>query len=155
MLTLDCSVNFCDIVAFINVVISLFAFIVAFKKYNEATKRNKAKVLTEFNQRYTTDRILSSVTKWFTEKAYEEQLNSNSKRNNNGNPSHYDIETYCRFGEELEIAIRKNYLEEMDVKNMFWYYLDKAFDYIPEEDKTNGNWELFISLKNRMNKLNK
>ena len=125
-----------------SAVIALIALIVAICKYNESVNRNKAKTLSMFNQRFTNESTLVNVTKVLT-------------NNSDGFPNLtlYDIETYCRFGEELEIAIRDGYLNANDVRNMFWFYIDKAKEQLSDYD--NENWPLLRSLSERMNSINK
>ena len=137
----QCIFNLDMILKILTFIGGIYTIILAFYKYNDSVNRNKAKVLSDFNQRFTTDPILVKVTKSLTNTA--SALSELTL---------YDIETYCRFGEELEIAIRDGYLNANDVRNMFWFYIDKAKEYLTDYD--NENWSLLKSLSKRMNFIN-
>ena len=85
-----------------------------FTEYLAHRKREKAEVLSVYNDRYTRDSYIKLVSKYIISK-----MDENEKAIH---PSIHDVEMFMRFFEELEIQLTQKRIEEEHVFTLFAYY---------------------------------
>ncbi|MDE5608466.1 MAG: hypothetical protein K2I64_06000 [Muribaculaceae bacterium] len=151
----SCSILSGSFPDWITAMIAVIAVFLTSCEYKAHVERDKFQALSEFNQRFMTDKTLVKVTKWLSNKSTSEETASPEET-----PTDYDFEIYGRFGEELEIAIQKDYLSEQNVYDLFWYYFDfdKKKGIIGilkeiEKDEYDKNWKILNQFKERMDRL--
>lgn len=126
---------------------ALIGAIYAGWQYKNMLKRDKFEAISNLNNRFTSNETLCKVTKWLTNKDSVEQAEQDQIE-----PTLYDYEIYCRFGEELEIGIEQGYLNPKDVKSLFWYYINEAKDKLIDY-KDGNNWVTLNKFIERMNNI--
>jgi len=99
---------------FISAFVACLAFCIATTEYYLHKDSNQARVLTEYNQRYSTDPIITKVVRFLHEK--------DSGEYSYFKPTSNDVELFMRFMEELEIQIERKRLNESDICCLFFYY---------------------------------
>lgn len=114
----------CNIGSLSEVVTALatvFALIVACKEYFEHKDKKQAAILSEYNQRYSTDPNIIKVVQ------YLNYMDNGGKINNpiRVRPSNYEVEMFMRFFEELGLQIECGRLKQEDVEDLFLYYAKK------------------------------
>lgn len=105
----------------VTAIAAVFALVVGYHEYCLKKDINMAKVLSEYNNRYSNDCNIVKVVK------YLNYRNEGGKNNNfpAAKPSNYEVEMFMRFFEELEVQIKAGRLKEEDVFNLFTYYAAK------------------------------
>ena len=99
----------------ITAITAVFAFVWAIKEYDLHKETLKAKVLSEYNKRYSEDSNIVKVVKY---------LQDYKKSNSYICPklTKHEVQMFMRFFEELEIQIIHGRIDEEDVFELFSYY---------------------------------
>lgn len=128
--------------------ITLCAFGLTYKKYLEYLKREKADVLSFYNERYSKDEHIRKVVKYIIAVMDNKCLKKT--------PSVYNTEMFMRFFEEMEIQIENSRLDVTQVYNLFSYYA-LIFDTNQQirlnlsiKDYDTDQWQLFREFVSRM-----
>lgn len=153
---LTCATSACgDILSclanWVTAITAIVAFYLSCKEYSNHLKRERANVLSRFNERYSDDVSIKKVICHINAIAY----NTNSNAENREKPEVYDIEMFMRFFEELEYSIQSDNLDKKIVRDLFGFYpllASERKDFLYEEDDKE-NWKLFNHFVKRMNRI--
>ena len=108
-------VNLSVLADVVTAIITLFAFVWATKEYDLHKETLKAKVLSEYNKRYTEDpnivRVVRCLQNYRDSNSY--QCYKLTKQ---------EIQMFMRFFEELKVQINHGRIDEEDVFELFTYY---------------------------------
>ena len=152
----NCIAFFSAISSFLTALIAGFALVVSIVEYRNHIKREKAKTLSNFNERYVNDKSIERVTKLLT-KYLDDGENNEEKDDIKKQFSQlelYDIEMFIRFFEEVEYAIEAGALDEKEIRYMFAYYALAAAETKPvKKEITTDDWYVFKHFVSRMNRI--
>ena len=140
---------------FATAVIAICAFIITCLEYFSHKDSNKAKVFSEYNQRYSTDPNIVNVVKYLN--SYNPAEAQNQPQH--ALPSNYEVEMFMRFIEELDLQIEYNRLKEEDVFDLFIYYAkviggDERLRNLLGVTDYPENWKRFENIVDRYNQAN-
>lgn len=113
-----CFGNFSEAVTAIT---ALFAFIVAINEYYSRKDAMRAKILSEYNKRYSEDSNIVKVVKYLNFIDNDGTINNPNREK----PSNYEMEMFMRFYEELDLQIVHGRLDETEVIDLFYYYAER------------------------------
>jgi hypothetical protein len=108
-------VNLSVLADVVTAIITLFAFVWATKEYDLHKETLKAKVLSEYNKRYTEDPNIVRVVRYL-----QNYRDSNSYQCYK--LTKQEIQMFMRFFEELKVQINHGRIDEEDVFELFTYY---------------------------------
>lgn len=145
----------CDILScFANCVtafVTIVALVFTYKEYLNHIKRERANVLSRFNERYSDDASIKRVVSHINAIAYNINISSETQKT----PDVYDIEMFMRFFEELEYSIQSDNLDKRMVRDLFGFYPLLAIerkDFLFKDDEKE-NWRTFILFVKRMKQI--
>lgn len=119
MLYSNCNIG--SLSEFVTAFATVLALIIACNEYFEHKDKKQAAILSEYNQRYSTDPNIIKVVQ------YLNYMDNGGKINNpiRVRPSNYEVEMFMRFFEELGLQIECGRLKQEDVEDLFLYYAKK------------------------------
>ena len=126
-------------------VIAVIALCYTMREYELHKKSEKAKILSEYNQRYCSDEnIIRVVKRLMADEDSEENVDIT-----------YEKEMFLRFFEELEYAIEQQQLSKEVVYDLFSYYAIDASErgIFFLEDIKSESWERFHKFVNDMREI--
>ena len=141
-----CGICWGSMAEIITCILACSAFVLSFIEYRSYKKRERIRILTQLNIRYTTDSDICSVVKFL------EQLED--KTDNPAIPDIHQIEMYMRFFEEISCLIRAKSLKESIVYYMFGHYViifaENIYKLPKELEYDKGLWRLFRNFVDKM-----
>ncbi len=109
------NVSISDYANSITAITAVFAFVWAIKEYDLHKEALKAKVLSEYNKRYSEDPNIVKVVKYLQDyKNIDSYICPKLTK--------HEVQMFMRFFEELEIQIIHRRIDEEDVFELFTYY---------------------------------
>ncbi len=154
ILAWDCDFKLSKCEKLSDVIMAFLAFVTFVSTcfgYYYHRKRDRAEVLSQYNERYSRDEHISKVVPFLIADIMGTKATI---------PSVHDVEMFMRFFEEMELQIEKHRLDADSVYELFSYYA-LYFDSKPcliemfsiDDYNSNDNWKLFHNFVNRMAKI--
>ena len=131
--------------------LAIMTFVLTCLGYYFHRQRDRAEVLSKYNERYSKDEHVNKVVPFLIADIMGTKVVA---------PSIYNMEMFMRFFEEMELQIEKRRLDADSVYKLFSYYalyLDSKPNLIMRlsiDDYREDNWELFLNFVDRMAKIN-
>lgn len=127
---------------------AVVALVVSCKEYCNHKRRERANVLSRYNERYSESESIKRVIKHINAIAYRDCDSLES----NDDPGTFDKEMFMRFFEELEYSIQADNINKKEVRDMFGFYPLLATErkgYLYNDDEKE-NWRMFCKFVKRM-----